>query len=141
MPLWQLFAREGTFSQAEKQRFAEAITDIYSDFGLPRFYVSVVFHDVPEGSFFVGGVARSNFVRISIDHIARRTSSDHRESLLKLLNKTIHPFVRDRGLDWELHVDETPRDLWTIQGMAPPLENSELEKRWARSNLPIRAEP
>ena len=59
-----------------------------------------------------------------------------RESLLKFINKSIHPFVRDRGLDWEIHIDDTPRDQWTIQGMRPPDSGSEEEKRWIRENRP-----
>ena len=44
--------------------------------------------------------------------------------------------MRDRGLDWEIHIDDTPRDQWTIQGMRPPDTGSEEEKRWIRENRP-----
>jgi hypothetical protein len=76
------------------------------------------------------------FVRISIDHIARAAPEEQRELMLRFMNKSIHPFIRDRGLDWEIHIDETPRDLWTIQGMRPPDEGSAEEQRWARDNRP-----
>ena len=59
-------------------------------------------------------------MRFSIDHIAYAMPAELREALLKFINKSIHPFVRDRGLDWEIHIDDTPRDQWTIQGMRPP---------------------
>jgi glyoxylase-like metal-dependent hydrolase (beta-lactamase superfamily II)/phenylpyruvate tautomerase PptA (4-oxalocrotonate tautomerase family) len=138
MPLWNVYCGEGTYSPEDKRAFAESITDIYSSSGMPRFYVSVVFHEVPRGSLFIGGTPRENFVRIAIDHIARTTPAEHRESLLQFLNESIHPFVGGRGLDWEIHIDETPRDLWTIQGMRPPDPGSAEEQRWARENRPSR---
>lgn len=136
MPLWNLYCTAGTYSSDDKRAFAETITDIYASTGMPRFYVCVVFHDVPKDSLLVGGTPREKFVRIWIDHIARSTPEEQRELLLKFLNKSIHPFVRDRGLDWEIHIDETPRDLWTVQGMRPPDEGSAEELRWARENRP-----
>ena len=136
MPLWNLYCCEGTYSSEDKRSFAESITDIYAAQGLPRFYVGVVFHEMPKDSFFIGGIPREDFVRISIDHIARAAPEEQRELLLRFMNKSIHPFIRDRGLDWEIHIDETPRDLWTIQGMRPPDEGSAEEQRWARDNRP-----
>jgi hypothetical protein len=35
-------------------------------------------------------------------------------------NEAIAPFVKDRGFDWEFHIDETPFDLWSVQGYRPP---------------------
>ena len=143
MPLWNIYCTEGTYTSAQKQAFAEAITDIYTseagglpDMTMPRFYVVVVFHDVSKGSLFVGGVPRNDFVRISIDHIAYAMPEELRELLLKFINKSIHPHVRDRGLDWEIHIDDTARDQWTIQGMRPPDTGSEEEKRSIRENRP-----
>jgi phenylpyruvate tautomerase PptA (4-oxalocrotonate tautomerase family) len=143
MPLWNIYCAEGTYSKEEKRAFAEAITDIYaSESGglpamtMPRFYVVVVFHDVAQDSLFIGGVPRNDFVRISIDHIAYAMPAELRELLLKFINKSIHPHVRDRGLDWEIHIDDTLRDQWTIQGMRPPDSGSEEELRWIRENRP-----
>jgi len=143
MPLWNIYCTEGTYNSAQKQAFAAAITDIYTsevgglpEMTMPRFYVVVVFHDVPKGSLFVGGVPRNDFVRISIDHIAYAMPEELRELLLKFINKSIHPHVRDRGLDWEIHIDDTARDQWTIQGMRPPDTGSHEEKRWIRENRP-----
>lgn len=140
MPLWNIYCCEGTYSSVDKRSFAQAITDVYASAGMPRFYVGVVFHDLAKDSLFIGGVPRVDFVRISVDHIARKSLPDERELLLKIFNKSIHPFVRDRGLDWEIHVDETPRDLWTIQGMRVPDEGSAEEQRWTRENRPSKSE-
>lgn len=143
MPLWNVYCTEGTYSSEDKRAFAEAITDIYageaagsSGMVMPRFYVVVAFHDLPRDSLFIGGVPRNDFVRFSIDHIAFEMPTELRESVLRFINKSIHPFVRDRGLDWEIHIDNTPRDQWTIQGMRPPDSGSEEEQRWIRENRP-----
>ena len=45
MPLWNLHCNENAYSTEDKKSFSEAITSIYTSVGLPRFYVSVVFHD------------------------------------------------------------------------------------------------
>src|SRR5260370_763225 len=95
-----------------------------------------VFHDVPKGSLFIGGVPRDDFVRIAIDPIAYAMPEGLRELLLKWINKSIPPPVRDPGLDWEIHIDDPARDQWTVQGMRPPDTGSDEEKRWIRENRP-----
>ena len=36
--------------------------------------------------------------------------------------------------DWEISIDETPSDLWSLQGeLAPPFK-SVVEKRWVKEN-------
>jgi hypothetical protein len=47
-------------------------------------------------------------------------------------------FIIDREeLDWELHIYETPRDLWRVQGIDPPPAGSDAEKLWADKNKVI----
>jgi hypothetical protein len=41
----------------------------------------------------------------------------------------LKPYVADRGYEWELHVEEGPRELWLIDGIAPPPSFSEDEQR------------
>lgn len=49
--------------------------------------------------------------------------------------QVLKPFIADRGdLDWELHVAETPRDLWRVQGIDPPPNDSEAATRWRADN-------
>jgi Putative oxalocrotonate tautomerase enzyme len=60
-------------------------------------------------------VARDVVVRISIDRIAGRTLPEDREKMLNFLDGHIHPFVADRGFEWELHIDETSPDACEIQ--------------------------
>jgi hypothetical protein len=53
------------------------------------------------------------------------------------IEEKIGPFVKDRGYDWEIHIDETPIDFWTVQGLVPPPAESEAERLWARENRPV----
>jgi len=57
-----------------------------------------------------------------------------REWWIRTLDRVIAPFVKDRGYDWEISIDETPCDLWSLQGeLAPPFESA-AEKRWVKEN-------
>ena len=136
MPLWKIYHPVGAFTAEDKHAFAQTITDLYAKLPLPKFYVNVIFQEIPKGSFYIGGEPVDNFIRLSIDHIARTTSDDKKAWWLEVTNKAIAPFVKDRGFHWEFHIDETPFDLWSIQGYRPPPANSEDEKRWARENKP-----
>src|SRR5260221_14598363 len=57
-----------------------------------------------------------------------------REWWVKAVDQLIAPFVRDRGYDWEVTIDEVPADLWSLQGEIPPPFESHGEKRWVKEN-------
>jgi phenylpyruvate tautomerase PptA (4-oxalocrotonate tautomerase family) len=134
MPLWKIYQPVGAYSPADKKAIAQAITELYGRV-MPRFYVGVVFEEVPEDSFYIGGEPHGRFVRIWVDHIARTFRSDEmKAAFLNRITDLLAPWIRDRGFDWEMHVDETPFDLWTIQGYPPPREGTEDEKRWMAEN-------
>jgi phenylpyruvate tautomerase PptA (4-oxalocrotonate tautomerase family) len=135
MPLWKIYHPEAAFSLEDKTAISRGITEIYR--GLPKFYVGVVFQEVPKSSFFVGGEAADDFVRIWVDHIARQFGDEEMKGkFLAAVNQALSPFISDRGLRWEMHVDETPFGLWLIQGLRPPLPSSDAEKRWRAENRP-----
>ena len=136
MPLWNLYCPVGAYTPEDKQELAERITALYANVGLPKFYVSVLFHELPRDSFLVGGEPADDFVRIWVDHIARRVADNGRRSWLDKINSVVAPFVEQRGYRWELHIDDTPNDQWTIQGLTPPPADSEAEKLWAADNKP-----
>jgi phenylpyruvate tautomerase PptA (4-oxalocrotonate tautomerase family) len=136
MPLWNIYCPEGTYSPEDKRAFAERITDLYAEFGLPRFFVSVVFQELPKDSYFIGGEPTDDFIRIWIDQIARRMPDEARGWWMKRIRDTVGPFVTERELRWEVHIDDTPRELWSINGLKPPAEGSDEEQRWARENRP-----
>jgi phenylpyruvate tautomerase PptA (4-oxalocrotonate tautomerase family) len=134
MPLWNISCPVGTYSLEDKQALSERITELYTEFGVPKFFVSVLFQELPKDSYFVGGEPTEDFVRIWIDQIARRIPDEARGWWMKRVRDTVAPFVTERGLRWEVHIDDTPRELWSVQGRKPPAEGSEDEKRWALEN-------
>lgn len=136
MPLWTIYHPVDAFTAEDKQAIADVLVPLYPI--LPKFYVGTVFEAVAKESFFVGGKPVDNFVRITVDHIARQFSDDAvRDRWLNMVSAALTPFMTERGLDWELHVDETPFHLWLIQGMRPPMPNSEREKLWIDENRPV----
>ena len=101
MPLWRIFAHPDTFSPPQRAAFAKDITDYYVDKGLPAFYVNVFFIPLEAENFFIGGTPRTNFVRISIEHIARhypdgdtRAGKEYREGRMELINQVPLFFCR-----------------------------------------------
>jgi len=135
MPLWKIYHPADAFSAEDKQALAERITALYSR--LPKFYVGVVYQAVAAEDFYVGGEPAPRFVRIWVDHIARTLpTAEARRWWIGQCDAALAPYVRDRGLDWEFHIDETPFELWSIQGFRPPAADSEDEKRWIRENRP-----
>ena len=138
MPLWNVYHPVGAYSEEEKQEFAHLVTSVYEGGGLPGFYVVIVFHEVDQGSFYVGGEPVDDVVRVAIDHIARHHEDPaKRESVRNRIGAVIQPFATAKGLRWEFHVDETPRDMWLINGLVPPPTGSDAEKLWAREKRAV----
>lgn len=135
MPLWKVYHPAGAFTAEDKQKLAQQVTEIYAGIPLPKFYVVFVFEEMAEGSCFVGGEPHERFIRFKIDQIARTLPGPViREWWVRTLDRVIAPFVKERGYDWEISIDETPCDLWSLQGeLAPPFE-SLAEKRWVKEN-------
>jgi len=71
MPLWKIHHPVDAYTPADKKEFAGAITEVYDAVPIPRFYVVVLFEEVPADSFYVGGDSHGSFVRIQIDQMAR----------------------------------------------------------------------
>jgi phenylpyruvate tautomerase PptA (4-oxalocrotonate tautomerase family) len=136
MPLWHIYCPSDAYTPQDKEDFADSISELYVKHAqLPKFYVSVAFHEMPAGSLFIGGRSNDRFVRIWIDQIARRMQPEQIEPWLKVIAEAIAPWVADRGLGWELHGDETPLKFWTIEGLVPPPGGSDEEMRWARDGF------
>ena len=136
MPLWRFYHPVDAYTPEDKQGIAETITEVYGRF-LPKFYTGVVFQEITKENFYIGGVPQTNFVRVTVDHIARTLDTpEARKAHMLRITDFLKPWITDRGFDWELHVDETPFDLWTIQGYLPPRQGTEDEKRWKAENRP-----
>ena len=136
MPLWQIFHPEHAFTNDDKSAIAEQATALYQSF-LPRFYVNVMFVPLPESTFYIGGAPAGDFVRVTIDHIAAQMKdAEMQTKFLNAVSKLLSPYVADRGLRWEMHIDETPFALWTIQGLRPPAPGTPAAKKWQSENRP-----
>lgn len=135
MPLWKVYHPAGAFTAEDKKKLAREVTEVYSGIPIPKFYVVFVFEEMAAGSCFVGGEPHDRFIRFKIDQIARTLPGPViREWWVRTLDRVIAPFVKDRGYDWEVSIDETPCDLWSLQGEpAPPFESA-AEKRWVKEN-------
>lgn len=91
MPLWKVYHPAGAYTPADKQAFAETMTEIYARF-MPRFYVNVLFHEVDEDKLFIGGKPRNNFVRLKMAHIAREFPSEEgSRRFIDAVNRLIAP--------------------------------------------------
>jgi phenylpyruvate tautomerase PptA (4-oxalocrotonate tautomerase family) len=140
MPLWTISHSAGCLDGDGRQDLATRVTALYR--GLPPFYVAVVFHEMPAGALFIGGRQRERFVRISVDQIARTLpDAAARERWTDMVNAVLAPLMAERELDWELHIDETSRELWLIQGMRPPPPGSPGERLWRERDEPVPYEP
>jgi phenylpyruvate tautomerase PptA (4-oxalocrotonate tautomerase family) len=135
MPLWKVYHPVGAFTAEDKKALAKRVTDVYASVPIPKFYVVFIFEEIAKDSCFVGGEVHDRFIRFKIDQIARTVPGPVlREWWIRTLDAVIAPFVKDRGYDWEVSIDETPCDLWSLQGeLAPPFE-SVAEKRWVKEN-------
>lgn len=135
MPLWKIYHPAGTYNAEDKKLLAERITGLYANIPLPKFYVVVIFEEISPDSCFVGGEPNNNFIRFKVDHIARTLpGAAIREWWVRTIDEIIAPHVKDRGYDWEVSIDETPFDLWSLQGEIPPPFESVAEKRWVKEN-------
>jgi Putative oxalocrotonate tautomerase enzyme len=132
MPLWTIYHPVGAFEPKHKQALATSITKLYN---FPAFYVGVVFIEKDRDSLYRGGVPADNFVRIAIDHIniAWKTVEEGSRRVNDF-DEALAPIMREQGMLWEFHIDETPRAYWSIEGFRPPPSGSEAEKRWLREN-------
>jgi phenylpyruvate tautomerase PptA (4-oxalocrotonate tautomerase family) len=136
MPLWQIYHPENAFTDEDKQAIAGRVTRLYESF-LPPFYVNVFFHMLPRTSFYIGGEPCDDFVRVTIDHIARSLKdSESQRRFFKGCARVLNPYIAGRGLRWELNVDDTPFEQWTLNGFQPPSPNSPEEARWRSENRP-----
>lgn len=135
MPLWKIYHPAGAYTEEDKKGLAERITSLYAQVPIPKFYVVCVFEEIPPGNMYVGGERHDTFVRFKVDQIARTLPGPIiREWWVNMLDSLVAPYVKERGFDWEISVDETPFDLWSLQGEIPPPFESIAEKRWVEEN-------
>ena len=135
MPLWKIYHPVNAYTAEDKKALSERITSLYANIPLPKFYVVILFEELTKDSCFVGGEPHNKFIRFKVDQISRTLPGPVlREWWVKALDELLAPYVKDRGYDWEISIDETPCDLWSLQGEIPPPFESVAEKRWVKEN-------
>lgn len=153
MPLWRIYTPPDLLNASQKSSLAQAITANYTRIGLPAFYAVILFIPIATSDIFVSGVSLDsaasktppNFMRIAVEHIARHQPDvDGRRAMMGrisgLLGTQIEKLEEEMGCEirWEVHITETPRDLWTTNGLEPPASGSEMEAIWAREDRPVK---
>lgn len=104
MPLWRVFSNPSTFDSTQREGLAKAITGLYTNIGLPAFYVNVLFISLDENSLWIGGEKKPNFVRIVVEQIARtmpdpdtESGKAHRKGWMNMINAVrVYPLL----IDW-----------------------------------------
>uniref|UniRef100_A0AC34GN90 Tautomerase cis-CaaD-like domain-containing protein n=1 Tax=Panagrolaimus sp. ES5 TaxID=591445 RepID=A0AC34GN90_9BILA len=139
MPFHRFYHNPGQFSNDDKQKLSEAITQLYIQAAnLPAFYVVVQFIPIDENNFLVGSKSTNNFIRISIQHIARGFESyEQSKGFFKKYESILEPFIKDRGLDWEVEIEQIDRNLCHENGLSLPPSGSDAEKEWVRLNKAV----
>ncbi|KAH7378184.1 putative oxalocrotonate tautomerase [Cadophora sp. MPI-SDFR-AT-0126] len=130
----------------ERKAFADDIVNMYTAYGIPAFYVVVLFIPIPDDHVYVGGRSderanadpnESPMVRIVFDHIARTIESP--EMALKFfegVDVIFKKHILDKGHEVEYHLVESPREFCKMNGMYLPPNDSEAEAVWAKNNRP-----
>jgi len=135
MPRWTFEITLGTLSGEEKDTIARLVTEIYTDLGLPAFWVNVFFHENPIGCFYAGGQSPPNAAFFIIDHAARSfQSEEQRLNFIARINSIVRPIFEPKGIKWEYNVYEHPRDNWRVNGMIPPMDNPAMLQQWVERN-------
>lgn len=142
MPLWKVYHTAGTFANvASKKALSSDITAYYTTrTGMPAFYVGVIFIPVPSSTLFIGGEARdaeNPFVRLEVEQIHIRLPDEDAayKRNIEGLCGMLKPHLS--GCSWEIHIDQTDRRLWAIDGIEPPAWRSEEEAKWREANRPL----
>ncbi|EQB50528.1 hypothetical protein CGLO_10023 [Colletotrichum gloeosporioides Cg-14] len=115
----------------EKQRIAEGMAAIYTGAGLPAFYCHAHFLEFAADSIYTAGAPSSGVATVAIYHIAGVFDKPEMEqTFLAAFDDVVRPVFKAKGITWESGVYESRRELWRVNGVAPPARLSEMEKRW-----------
>ncbi|KAF7305322.1 Tautomerase-3 domain-containing protein [Mycena chlorophos] len=144
MPIHRWTIPKGLYTRSDKAAIAKAITAVYA--GLPKFYVVVIFNEREDGDFYwgereVGAEGEGKFVSIEVEHLARTFgTAQRRKDFMDYYEGAISPWTKGRGVNWELQVMEGgERDLWQMNGTAPPKARSIEEFIWKKENRVVSA--
>ncbi|VUC30898.1 unnamed protein product [Clonostachys rosea] len=136
MPKWVFNHTEGAFSFEDKHIIAQGMAKIYSAVGLPAFYANTQFFELPKDNLFTGGEIPDHAVTtLAIYHLARTFQSDEiQDYFFKAVDDLIRPIMKKNNTRWEIGIYEAPLEFWRMNGLRPPKQGSEMEKKWFDAN-------
>ncbi|GAD93505.1 hypothetical protein AOR_1_2252154 [Paecilomyces variotii No. 5] len=138
MPRWTFELAPNTLTKEEKGIIARNVTDLYTSYGIPAFWVNVFFHENGEYNFYSGGEYPPKAVFFHLDHAAKQVDSEEvRKQFIIKVNDIVRPIFDPKGIKWEYNIYEHPKDNWRINGMIPPVEHPEVLKKWTEKSAPI----
>ncbi|WP_156759907.1 tautomerase family protein [Microbacterium karelineae] len=139
MPYFKISTPIGAYTDEDKQAIAKAITDACTLYvQIPAFFVNVYFDEIAPNNTYTGGESRDNFVRIMADTSARQMpTAEMRAGAMSVLVEAMRPFIQDRGYHSEINLDETPLDLWRVDGIVAPVDSPEIFDRWIKENRAV----
>jgi len=156
MPLWRVYSAPNLLSEAEKASLSATITKSYTQYGIPSFYITILYvpldpSDVHGGSTY----PNPNFIRITVEQIAHKLPDGETDEGAARWDKVMSPLFDNLGLEfevlnkqrtllgetdllWEISIQETPQDLWQIQGLRSPPARSERETTWRKEKRTVK---
>ena len=156
MPLWRVYSAPDLLSEAEKASLSATITKFYTQYGLPSFYITVLYVPLDPSDVHVGSTyPNPNFIRITVEQIAYKLPDGETDEGAAKRDKVMAPLFSDLAWEfevlnkqrsllgetdllWEISIQETPRDMWQIQGLRPPPPRSEGEAIWRKENRAVK---
>ncbi|KAH0438163.1 hypothetical protein CcaCcLH18_03430 [Colletotrichum camelliae] len=133
MPKWVFNTPPNLLTATEKQRIAEGMAAIYTSAGLPAFYCHAHFLEFAADSVYTAGAPSSDVATVAIYHIAGVFDKPEMEqAFLAAFDDVVRPVFKAKGITWESGVYESRRELWRVNGVAPPARLSEMERKWFR---------
>ena len=80
---------------------------------------------------------RERQIRSELTHTLTSISVEVRDRFFREVEEALKPFIADKGWDWEWNVEETRRDMWSTNGLVPPMPDSKSETEWIEANRPL----
>ncbi|PJG82308.1 hypothetical protein CVP04_09920 [Caviibacterium pharyngocola] len=91
--MWKIYHPKNAFGEQDKREIANKITAVYAIF-LPYFYVNVFFGPIDAEDCYIGGKPNGDFVRVTINHIAKSIKDPEEKKLfLNACNRILDPYV------------------------------------------------
>jgi phenylpyruvate tautomerase PptA (4-oxalocrotonate tautomerase family) len=143
MPIYVCSAATGRLTPVQKTKIARSLTDIYHQVtGAPRYFVHVIFHDVPPGNIYVAGrPAPADEILIRGDTRSGKTN----EQRSQMVRRIIQDVARASGAAEDavtFLLCEIPAENTALNPLEYNIGNSgrELRQVWPRPAAP-RAAP